>query len=136
VSVLTTGADEWALRGHPWTKQANAPAPAPTRHAAGRRAVLASRGEAPGRVPRVYIASGSALPAEALPAPVIHLPSSRLVDADGGVRPASELWAAISKAAVPRHAQLVFVADDPGDAAINYYVFQLMGYTDLRVLAQ
>jgi hypothetical protein len=28
----------------------------------------------------------------------------------------------------------LFVADDIGDAAINYYVLQLMGYTNLRVL--
>jgi hypothetical protein len=28
----------------------------------------------------------------------------------------------------------VFVADDLGDAAMNYYAFQLMGYPNLRVL--
>ena len=62
------------------------------------------------------------------------MPASRLVNDDGSVKPAPELWAAISKAGVPRHAQLVFVADDVGEAAMNYYVFQLMGYTNLRVL--
>ena len=65
---------------------------------------------------------------------MIHLPASRLVNDDGSVKPAPELWTAISKAGVPRHAQLVFVADDIGEAAMNYYVFQLMGYRDLRVL--
>jgi 3-mercaptopyruvate sulfurtransferase SseA len=65
---------------------------------------------------------------------VIHLPASRLIDDDGSVKPAPELWATISKAGVPRHAQLVFMADDVGEAAMNYYVFQLMGYTNLRVL--
>jgi 3-mercaptopyruvate sulfurtransferase SseA len=83
---------------------------------------------------RVYIASGAALPADAPPGTVIHLPASQLVNDDGSVKPAAELWAVISKAAVPRHAQLVFVADDVGEAAMNYYVFQLMGYTNLRVL--
>jgi 3-mercaptopyruvate sulfurtransferase SseA len=57
-----------------------------------------------------------------------------LVNDDGSVKPAPELWTAISKAAVPRHAQLVIVADDVGEAAMNYYVFQVMGYTNLRVL--
>jgi 3-mercaptopyruvate sulfurtransferase SseA len=82
----------------------------------------------------VYVASGAALPAEVLPGPVIHLPSSRLVNDDGSVKPAADLWAVISKAGVPRHRQLVFVADDVGEAAISFYVFQLMGYTNLRVM--
>jgi thiosulfate/3-mercaptopyruvate sulfurtransferase len=132
VSILMTGTDEWALRGLPWDKQATAAKP--TQLGAGNRAVVTTPAEAPGRMPRVFIASGAALPSEALPGTVIHLPASRLVNDDGSVKPAPELWAAISKAGVPRHAQLVFVADDVGEAAMNYYVFQLMGYTNLRVL--
>jgi 3-mercaptopyruvate sulfurtransferase SseA len=131
VSVLMTGTEEWALRGLPWDKK---PTPAkPTRIGEGRRAVLTTPAEAPG-VPRVYIASGAALPANAPPGTQIHLPASRLVNDDGSVKPAPELWVAISKAGVPRHAQLVFVADDVGEAAMNYYVFRLMGYPNLRVL--
>jgi len=132
VSVLMTGTDEWTLRGHPWTKQATAAKP--TRLADGRRAVTTTLAETPGRALRVYIASGAAPPADALPGTVIHLPARLLVNDDGNVKPAAEVWAAISKAAVPRHAQLVFVADDPGEAAMNFTVFQLMGYTNLRVL--
>jgi 3-mercaptopyruvate sulfurtransferase SseA len=137
VSVLMTGTDEWALRGLPWEKKATeATAAKPTRIAEGSRTVVTTPAEAPGRISRVYIASGAALPTEAPPGTVIHLPASRLVNDDGSVKPAAELWAAISKAAVPRHAQLVFVADDIGEAAMNYYVFQLMGYTNLRVLSR
>jgi 3-mercaptopyruvate sulfurtransferase SseA len=84
----------------------------------------------------VYIASGSALPSEVPPGTLIHLPANRLVNTDGSVKPAAELWAAISKAGVPRHAQLVFVADEVGEAAMNYTVFQLMGYPNLRVLVR
>lgn len=132
VSVLTTGTDEWALRGLPWAKQTT-PA-APTRFSEGGRAVVTTLAESAARTPRVYIASGAALPAETLPGTVVHLPASRLVNDDGSVKPAAELWTAISKAGVPRHVQLVFAADDVGEAAMNYYVFQLMGYTNLRVL--
>lgn len=132
VSVLMTGTDEWTLRGLPWAKQTT-PA-APTRIVGGSRAVTATPADAAGQTPRVYIASGAALPTDAPAGTVIHLPASRLVNDDGSVKPASELWAAISKAGVPRHAQLVFVADDVGEAAMNYYVFQLMGYPHLRVL--
>jgi 3-mercaptopyruvate sulfurtransferase SseA len=137
VSVLMTSTDEWALRGLPWEKKATeATAAKPTRFSEGRRAVVTTPAEAPGPLPRVYIASGAALPTAAPTGAIIHLPASRLVNDDGSVKPAAELWAAISKAAVPRHAQLVFVADDVGEAAMNYYVFQLMGYTNLRVLLQ
>lgn len=135
VSVLMTGTDEWALRGLPWEKKAiEATAVKPTRLGEGRRAALTTPAEAPGPLPRVYIASGAALPTAAPPGTVIHLPASRLVNDDGSVKPAAELWPVISKAGVPRHAQLVFVADDVGEAAMNYYVFQLMGYPNLRVL--
>jgi 3-mercaptopyruvate sulfurtransferase SseA len=132
VSILTTGTDEWALRGLPWDKKPTAAKP--TRISEGSRAVLTTTADARGSIPRVYIASGTALPSEAPPGTVVHLPANRLVNDDGSVKPAAELWAAISKASVPRYAQLVFVADDVGDAAINYYVFQLMGYPNLRVL--
>lgn len=132
VSVLMTGTDEWALRGLPMTKASAAATPA--RPLEGNRTVVTTLTEAPGKLPRVYIASGAALPAEAPPGTVIHLPASRLVNDDGSVKSAPELWTAISKAGVPRHAQLVFVADDVGDAAMNFYVFQLMGYPNLRVL--
>ena len=135
VSVLMTGTDEWALRGLPWSKSADGTAPAkPTRILEGSRAVTTTLSETPGKAPRVYIASGAALPAELPPGKVIHLPATQLVNDDGSVKPAADLWAAISKAGVPRHAQLVFVADDAGEAAMNYYVFQLMGYPNLRVL--
>jgi 3-mercaptopyruvate sulfurtransferase SseA len=135
VSILTTGADEWALRGLPWEKKATEPTAAkPTRIGASPRAVLTTLAEPPGKVLRVYIASGAAVPGEAPPGTVVHLPASRLINDDGNIKPAAELWTAISKAGVPRHAQLVFVADDVGDAAMNYYAFQMMGYPNLRVL--
>jgi thiosulfate/3-mercaptopyruvate sulfurtransferase len=132
VSVLMTGTDEWALRGLPMTKASAAVAP--TRIGEGSRAVTTTLAVAPGSAPRVYVASGTALPSDAPPGTVLHLPASRLVNDDGSVKPAPDLWTAISKAGVPRHAQLVFVADDIGEAAMNYYVFQLMGYPNLRVL--
>ena len=137
VSVLMMGTDEWTLRGLPWAKQsAEAKPAAPTRITAGSRAVTTTLVEATGTTPRVYIASGSALPSEVPHGTLIHLPASRLINEDGSVKPAAELWTAISKAGVPRHAQLVFVADEVGEAAMNYTVFQLMGYPNLRVLVR
>jgi len=40
----------------------------------------------------------------------------------------------LSKAGVPRYAELVAFSDDPGEAAANYYLLKLMGFTDVKVL--
>ena len=41
----------------------------------------------------------------------------------------------LSKAGVPRYAEIVCFSDDPGEAAANYYVLKLMGFADVKVLA-
>ena len=38
------------------------------------------------------------------------------------------------KAGVPRYAELVTFADEPGEAAANYYLLKLMGFPDVKVL--
>ena len=47
---------------------------------------------------------------------------------------AGALLVAGSAAGVPRYAELVFFADDPAEAAVNYVVFKLMGWPDIKVL--
>ena len=37
---------------------------------------------------------------------------------------------------MPRYAELVCFSDDPGDAAVNYYILRLMGYPDVKVLVR
>ncbi len=136
LSILGTTIDEWALKGHPWTKQA-----APVRQSdyaaeAVEPIVMSSAELPPGAFPRVYVASGAKVPDDSRFAPLVHLPFSNLLSDDGSPRPAQELWSAISKAGVPRYAQIVLVSDDLGEAAINYYMLQLMGYGNLRVLVR
>ena len=46
-----------------------------------------------------------------------------------------ELWSLLSKAGVPRYAEIVCIADRPGEAAAMYYLLRLMGYPDVKVLA-
>jgi len=36
---------------------------------------------------------------------------------------------------VPRYARIVLVADTLGEAAVNYVVFRLMGFADVKVWA-
>ena len=39
----------------------------------------------------------------------------------------------ISQAGIPRHAEVILFADDPAEAAVNYYLFRLMGWPDVKV---
>ncbi|QPF74701.1 hypothetical protein G8A07_18430 [Roseateles sp. DAIF2] len=149
VSLLTESVDDWGLKGFELTKE-------PTRVGARRglrdMAVPAARYEAAplaersrpdplladaraarGEYPPVFVASGRALPAAAPEGQVLHLPYAELLTAEGQPKTAGELWQRIERAGVPRYAQIVFYADDPAEAAVNYYLFRLMGWPDIRV---
>jgi 3-mercaptopyruvate sulfurtransferase SseA len=43
-------------------------------------------------------------------------------------------WTILTKAGVPRHAELVCYSEDPGEAAVNYFILKLMGFPDVKVL--
>jgi thiosulfate/3-mercaptopyruvate sulfurtransferase len=85
--------------------------------------------------PKVYIASGPAMPTRSVDGKVIHVPYTTLLNADGTPKAAKDIWAVLSKAGVPRYAELVTFSDDPGEAAVNYYILRLMGYPDIKALA-
>ena len=84
--------------------------------------------------PRVFIASGAAVPARAVDGKVIHVPYTQLLKPDGTPKAARDIWAVLAKAGVPRYAEIVSYSDDPGEAAANYYILKLMGFPDLKVL--
>ena len=84
--------------------------------------------------PAVFVASGAAVPTRRVPGKVIHVPYTQLLQPDGMPKEAKDIWTVLAKAGVPRYAAIVTFSDDPGEAAANYYVLQLMGFTDVRVL--
>lgn len=90
-----------------------------------------THGAAPSSV-RVHIASGATLPKRAVDGKVVHVPYTELLNADGTPKPAKDIWAVLAKAGVPRYAELVTVSDDPGEAAVNYYVLKLMGFPEVK----
>jgi 3-mercaptopyruvate sulfurtransferase SseA len=90
--------------------------------------------KAPGAYPRVFIASGAAVPSRSVDGKVVHVPYTDLVKADGTPKAAKDIWAVLVKAGVPRYASLVTFSDDPGEAAANYYLLKLMGFADVRML--
>ena len=88
----------------------------------------------PGIYPKVFIASGMNVPANGQVGQVIHVPYTDLLNADGTPKSAKDIWNILTKAGVPRYAELVCFSDDPGESAINYFILKLMGFPDIKVL--
>jgi 3-mercaptopyruvate sulfurtransferase SseA len=87
-----------------------------------------------GVYPKVFVASGASIPAKTPEGTVVHVPYTDLLNADGTPKAAKEIWAVLSKAGVPRYAELVTFADDPAEAAVTYYILRLMGWPDVKAL--
>jgi thiosulfate/3-mercaptopyruvate sulfurtransferase len=145
VSVLMDSVDDWAMRGFPVAKEPTTVGTPKTPQEMAVRAavypadirpgvVIADPRATRGAYPKVFVASGSNLPAKAPEGTVVHVPASDLVDAKGMPKPASEIWNILAKAGVPRYAEIILYSDDPGEAAMNYFIMKLMGYPDVKVL--
>lgn len=83
--------------------------------------------------PKVFIASGETVPANVAKYKVIHLPYENFLNKDGTPKEAKEIWAIFEKAEVPRYTDLICFAEDPGEAAVNYFILKLMGYPVVKV---
>ena len=144
VSVLADSVDDWGFAGLPLDKETDAADPkkpprkplAATAYPATPRdgVVIADPKAAQGTYPKVYIASGKALPAKVPEGKVVHVPYTDLLKPDGTPKAANEIWNALVKAGVPRYAELVSISDEPGEAAANYFILKMMGYPDVKVL--
>jgi 3-mercaptopyruvate sulfurtransferase SseA len=136
VSLYLGHVERWAEQGLELARGAPSAAPVAA-PGMGLHPPVAGAAAGSGTYPTVYIASGDQPPARGpagWPAGrVLHVPHTRLVQADGQPRPAAEIWAELHKAGVPRLARLVLLADDPADAAVNWVVLQLMGYADVTL---
>ena len=86
-----------------------------------------------GAYPKVFIASGKGVPDKTPVGKVVHVPYTELMNADGTPKAAKDIWNILTKAGVPRYAELICFSDDPGEAAVNYFVLRLMGFPDIKV---
>ena len=145
VSILTDSVDDWGLGGFTLTKEATivGPRKSPkdiaiplTNYPANVRPgiVTSDTQSTQGLYPKVYIASGKTMPAKVRDGKVIHLPYTDLVNADGTPKAAKDIWSILVKAGLPRYAEIICYADDPGEAAANYFLLKLLGYPDVKVL--
>lgn len=146
VSLLTDPASDWTKGG---LKLATAPTAVgpkkgpgdlsipPATYPANVRAgvIVADAKSTHGVYPKVFVVSGATVSAQAPDGKVVHVPYTDLLNADGMPKPAKDLWTVLTKAGVPRYAELVCYSDDPAEAAVNYFVLKLMGYPDVKVLA-
>jgi 3-mercaptopyruvate sulfurtransferase SseA len=146
VSVLVDPADKWQQPGYDMTKEvtlvrpkkgAHDPAIAPTDYPVNPRGglLIADATSTQGAYPKIFIASGKDMPTRTQDGKVIHIPYSDLVNADGTPKAAKDIWMVLTKAGVSRYAEIICIADDPGEAAVNYYILKLMGFPDVKVLA-
>ena len=143
VSLVMEPVEEWGFQGMQLTKEPTVVgrpkspqdiAVEPAVYAVEARNGIVAAATAPAHgYPRVYLASGEALPARALEGKVVHVPYNELLKADGSPKPAAEMWKVLAKAGVPRYAEIVTIADEPGEAAANYYLLRLMGLPDVKV---
>ncbi len=97
--------------------------------------VVADAKSTQGVYPKVYIASGREVPSKSQDGKMVHVPYTELLNANGSPKPAMEIWNILTKAGVPRYGELVCVSDDPGEAAVNYFILKLMGFPDIKVQA-
>lgn len=146
VSVLTDPQERWPDAGVKLTKDPTAVGakkspqdltitPASWTASPRPEVVITDAGSEAGAFPRVFIASGKELPSKAREGTVVHVPYTELLNADGSPKAAKDVWTVLSRAGVPRYGELVCVSDDPGEAAVNYYVLRLMGFRDVKLLA-
>lgn len=146
VSVLMDSMEQWSQRGTPLTKEPTVVGPKkspmdvaipPTTYPGNFRpdVVIAEGTNTQGMYAKVFIASGKELPAKAPDGKVVHVPYTDLLNADGRPKAAKDIWNVLSRAGVPRYAELVCISDDPGEAAANYFILKLMGYPDIKVSA-
>ncbi len=96
--------------------------------------VVSDANRTKGLYPKVYIAAGKELPAKKRDGKSVHVPYTTLLNADGTPKAAMEIWTILSKAGVPRYAELISYGDDPGEAAVVYFILKLMGYPDIKML--
>lgn len=139
VSLLMDSTDDWGLAGFPLTKQPTTVGP---RQSPQDMAVPVASYRAQPRMgvqamgpayAKVYIAAGAKPPAAVPDGKLVHLPYQQLLNSDGTPKAAKDLLGILTKAGVPRYAQVVCIADDPGEAAVVYFVLKLMGWPDVKV---
>ncbi|WP_374436557.1 sulfurtransferase [Inhella sp.] len=134
VALLRQSVDEWGLRGQSLSRETLAAQPVAYAPRTRGGPLLRQPGQGQGLYPRLYLVSGAERPTGLPAGELRQLPYGELLQADGAPKPAHEIWALLKKAGVSRYAEVVCVGSRPGEAAVNYLLLRLMGFSDVKVL--
>jgi thiosulfate/3-mercaptopyruvate sulfurtransferase len=135
VSVFMDTTDKWVAGGLTVKKDAAVSARSTTYPKEVRKDVIvADPKSTQGLYPKIFIASGKTVSATGQDGTVVHVPYTDLLNPDGTPKAAKDIWNILTKAGVSRYAELVCFSDDPGEAAVNYFILKLMGYPDIKIL--
>lgn len=145
VSLFMESMEQWAQRGFALTKDTTVVGPKrapqdlsipPTTYPENFRdgVIITDPRSTKGLFPKVFLASGKNVSPNVQAGAVVHVPYTELLNADGTPKAAKDIWDILTKAGVPRYAELVCFSDDPGESAANYFILKLMGYPDVKVL--
>ena len=145
ISVFMDSIDKWTQLGFAVTKDGTVVGPPktpndisiptttyPTNFRKG--VIITDTKSTQGFYPKVLIASGKNIPTKAQDGKIVHIPYTDFLNADGTPKAAKDIWNILDKAGVPRYAEIICFADDPGESAVNYFILKLMGYPDIKVL--
>lgn len=98
--------------------------------------LLSDQSQSKGLYEKVFIESGKSISNLISDGKVLHIPYTDFIDNNGKPKSAKEIWQIIQTAGVPRYSDIIFVSNNPGEAAANYFIFKLMGFPDLNVLVK
>ncbi len=144
VSIFTDSMEKWASLGYPITKDTTVVgfkrtsmdlSIPPTNYPINLRKeiIITDLNSTRGLYPKILIASGQKTP-DMDGDTVVYLKFSDLLDVNGTPKAAKDIWAILDKSGIPRYGELVCFSDEPGEAAVNYFILRLMGYPDIKVL--
>ncbi len=84
--------------------------------------------------PLVYLDSGASKSAKQPAGTLVHLPSSNVLAGGGILKGAPDLFTLFMKEnKLTRLSEIVCIADDPADAALNWYALTLMGFPKVSI---
>lgn len=87
-----------------------------------------------GLYPKVFINSGKIDSNKFSNGKVLNVLSGDLLTLEGKPKAAKDIWKILTSAGLPRYSEIICISDDPGEAAVIYFVTKLMGYPDSKVL--
>ncbi len=98
------------------------------------RVIITDLNNITGIFPKLFIVSGLNTPAQSRDNKVVNIAYTDLLNSDGTPKAAKDIWNILATAGIPRYAELVCYSDDPGEAAVIYFILRLMGFPDINVL--